>query len=451
MIVDQLIIGAGVSGLSASYHIGHENCVILEKEQKPFGHCASRERFGYDWDEGPHVSFTSSDYVRELIQMSVESEFTEFDARIGNYHYGCWVDHPAQLNLYQLSETIREACLSSFARSSGDVHDSRNYREWSENALGKEFAEQFTHRYTRKYWCVEPEMLSTGWLGPRVYRPSMQELEEGGRGKISVAKNYISTVRYPKRGGFESFLKFMADGARIHTNTVVDQIDLDRKQVVCSDSSVYEYRRLIVTIPLPVFIKKCRNVPLEILRAIEDLRHTSIKLINLVIPHSATRPEHWFYVYDHDKKSTRVTYVDKLKNGEGDADRSAVQVEVYFPGHQIPATDRLTEEVIDEMYELGVIKETTPKKDLLHFSHDVEWGNVTFSHEREAALDRIFSWLATKGMQREGGDLEYGLSNEEALNLDSSISLCGRYAQWKYLWSDDCILRGKQIAGQEHV
>jgi len=27
------------------------------------------------------------------------------------------------------------------------------------------------------------------------------------------------------------------------------------------------------------------------------------------------------------------------------------------------------------------------------------------------------------------------------------LILAGRFAQWKYYWSDDCVLRGKFIAG----
>ena len=29
--VENLILGAGISGISASFHIGHEKCLILEK------------------------------------------------------------------------------------------------------------------------------------------------------------------------------------------------------------------------------------------------------------------------------------------------------------------------------------------------------------------------------------------------------------------------------------
>ncbi|MBL8516651.1 MAG: NAD(P)-binding protein [Betaproteobacteria bacterium] len=39
-----VILGAGVAGLSCSYHIGHERCLILEARPHWGGHAANIER-----------------------------------------------------------------------------------------------------------------------------------------------------------------------------------------------------------------------------------------------------------------------------------------------------------------------------------------------------------------------------------------------------------------------
>jgi dTDP-D-glucose 4,6-dehydratase len=61
-----LILGAGLSGLSCSYHLGHEKCVILETADHAYGHIHSRNENGFTWDEGPRVSFTKHSYVKEI-------------------------------------------------------------------------------------------------------------------------------------------------------------------------------------------------------------------------------------------------------------------------------------------------------------------------------------------------------------------------------------------------
>ena len=54
------ILGAGISGLSASFHIGHERCQIYEAKPHYGGHIFSFTRDGFTWDDGPHVLFTDS-------------------------------------------------------------------------------------------------------------------------------------------------------------------------------------------------------------------------------------------------------------------------------------------------------------------------------------------------------------------------------------------------------
>ena len=66
--VNNLILGGGISGISASYHIGHEHCLILEKESHSLGILKSEDFNGFTWDLGPHVSFTKHDYVKIFFQ-----------------------------------------------------------------------------------------------------------------------------------------------------------------------------------------------------------------------------------------------------------------------------------------------------------------------------------------------------------------------------------------------
>jgi len=117
--MDTLILGAGLAGLSASYHIGHDKCLILEKHLHNCGHLHSETREGFTWDQGPHVSFTKSDYVRDLFAKSVLGEFDEYEVKIANYYQGHWINHPAQSNLYQVPEPLRSRCLESFLQTRG--------------------------------------------------------------------------------------------------------------------------------------------------------------------------------------------------------------------------------------------------------------------------------------------------------------------------------------------
>ena len=58
-----IVLGAGLAGLSASYHLGHD-CEVYEKNDYCGGHIYSHHINGFTWDEGPHVSFTKHEHVR---------------------------------------------------------------------------------------------------------------------------------------------------------------------------------------------------------------------------------------------------------------------------------------------------------------------------------------------------------------------------------------------------
>jgi len=76
----------------------------------------------------------------------------------------------------------------------------------------------------------------------------------------------------------------------------------------------------------------------------------------------------------------------------------------------------------------------------------VDWANVIFDQEREIAQNVIFTWLESLGMTREEDDLEPMSDWETKKTIKvGDIVLAGRFAQWKYFWTDDCVMRAKYI------
>lgn len=450
---DVLILGSGFSGLSSSYHLGHERCVILERSNTLYGHCRSHTCDGVIWDEGPHVSFTKNEYVRELFSNSVESNYADYEVAVGNYFKGVWIDHPAQVNLYQIPEPLRSECLVSFLKSSEDeAKDLTNYGEWLEAAFGKVFAHTFPAAYTRKYWTCDPKELEISWVGQRVYRPSNEDVIRGSKAAIPDKKHYITEVRYPKKGGYEAFGRQLSEGADVRVDHEVTRIDLEKRVVYCSNGEKFSYQRLVSTIPLPVFVSICEQSTSKMKKDAEKLACTAGYLVNVLVPHASNRPENWFYVYDEDKLSTRITFSEKF-DGEGkDKNYSAIQVEVYqsvYKGLKIPAHE-IIDRVVGELYELGLIDTSLFNDGSQLKSHitELEWGNVIFDHYRKNTLETILNGLTTYGLVREVGDLSPSTLEWEYVPeiADATLVFAGRYAQWKYYWSDDCVLRGRQIS-----
>lgn len=443
-----LILGGGLAGLATSYHASHAGCEVIERGAQLGGHATSIRRGGFTWDEGPHVSFTKQPYVRELFEELIGGALEEQVARVGNYDSGDWIDHPAQTSLYQVSEPLRGRCLESFLASRGDTREPADYEQWLDIAFGPVFARAFPHRYTRKYWTTEPRNLTVDWVGGRVHRPNVEQVLTGARGPLPESTHYVKTYRYPTVGGFEAFVRPFAAGARARLGATVEGVDLDGRRVRLSTGELLSYSSLVSTLPLPRFVGLVSGVPSSVLEAAETLTCTELVLVEVEVPRPCPRPEHWIYVYDEDKWSTRITVGERLSASNAPPGFSAVQVEVYFSRYRPRAIglEALAGEVLLELAEMGLA--APPGTDGQRvWTRQVPWANVLYDHETRGALDHVLRFLETKGLLREHDDLAPMTDWSAARDLPASpLMLAGRYGQWKYFWSDDCVLRGRELA-----
>jgi protoporphyrinogen oxidase len=446
-----VILGAGISGLSTSFHIGHEHCRIVEKSSHHGGHAGSDRQMGFIMDKGPHVSFTRSEYVKSLFADNVAEDFNEIEVLIRSYYHGRWIHHPAQYHLWQLGELMAEDLGGDMlnALREDPAKAPENYLEWLQMAFGEKFSAEFPETYTAKYWTVDAVNLTTDWLGVRVVKPSPDDVGKGMKPGTYQNHHYITRVRYPRAGGYQTFFESFAAKARIEYARKATRVSLTHKLVVFADGSELPYERLISTIPLPEFITVCQEAPKEILEAAQRLDCSQVLLVDVFVPGPARVEGHWFYVYDAAKLSARIHYLEKLSSSNVPEGWSGIQVEVYYSKNRPYAGDTKTvvRQVLNELEEMGFLDaRAIAEKQCRTQTRWCPYANVIFTHGRRKNLDIIFNWLSGFGLIRRPDDLEPGSNWEAATPHEGSLMMAGRFAEWKYFWSDDCVLRGKTIA-----
>ncbi|MGH7232563.1 MAG: protoporphyrinogen/coproporphyrinogen oxidase [Nitrospiraceae bacterium] len=422
------ILGAGLSGLGTSFHVGHDKCVIYEAKSHYGGHIYSETRDGFTWDDGPHVSYTDNEYVRSVFEASVKGEFQEYETCVSNYFQGHWIEHPAQSNLYQVPEPLRTECLNSFLEArSQDVTSSKpvNYQEWLYQAFGRVFAETFPAAYTRKYWTTDPINLGVDWIGKRVFYPNVEDVTEGYKAKLGRATYWVTKWRYPSRGGFLSYAKKFAEGARLHYRKTLIKINFSKQQMVFSDGTQIAYDNLVSTVPLPVLIECSEDAPKDVREAASVLRCTNFLLIEVAANHPAKRSEQWIYVYDENKLSTRISIIEHFSPQNAPESMTGLSVEVYGSAYRpLPANhEEVAQRVQRELVEMGLLQDLNAVVSVQ--VRYVPWGNVIYDHNRRSALDRINAFLDRVG-----------------------VICVGRFAEWGYLMTHDCVLRSKRVGEQ---
>jgi protoporphyrinogen oxidase len=447
-----IILGAGLAGISTSFHNGHQSCSIVEKNHYAGGHIHTEYLDGFTWDEGPHISFTKYEYVKDLFAKNVDNEFLEYAVATGNYFQGHWIPHPAQSNLYAVPEPLRGECLSDFlaTRQTGEQATPSDYEQWLRQAFGGKFADTFPAAYTRKYWTTDAADLSVDWVGERVFFPRVEDVTEGAKGPLPEQTHYIKSIRYPTRGGYMAYARKLVEGAEVLYNHELTRISFEDRRLHFSNERSMEYSQLVNTLPLPVLIQRS-DAPWEVQEAASRLSCSSLLLVNVTADHPTSRKENWIYVYDEDKYSTRINCTELLSSNNAPAGKTGIQVEVYFSKYKpIDASyEHIAAKVCEELVEMGVVK----SRGAIESVHTrwVPWANVIFDHGRRQALDTVLSWLEMHGLVREDDDLEPMTNWDDKLRsveprLDQNLFLAGRYAQWKYYWTDDCVLQGQYIA-----
>lgn len=424
------VLGAGISGLAVSYYVGHDNCVVYEADSHYGGHVYSEEQAGCVWDDGPHVSYTKNEYIRHFFAELVGGKFEEVQAEVVNYYRGHWIDHPAQSNLYQIPEPLRTDCLNSFLASR--VHDGNgqpapaNYEEWIHQAFGRVFADTFPAVYTRKYWTREPSELGTDWIGKRVYYPKVEDVTAGAEGPLGRSTYWVNLWRYPSQGGFYTYTHKIADGARIQYGKKLVVANFEKRVLGFADGTQATYDTLVSTLPLPVLIGCAEDAPAEVRDAASQLMATRLLLVRVAANHASVRKEPWLYVYDDDKISTRVSIQENFSPRNAPAGKTAMSVEVCgsdakpLPSNRNAVVDQVTRELVD----MGLLESLAAIDDVS--VRYCPWGQVIYDHNRRPALERINKFLESRGVIR-----------------------AGRYSQWGYMMTHDCVLRGKKIA--EHL
>jgi protoporphyrinogen oxidase len=423
-----VVLGSGMAGLGATYRLHNEGItpVVCDKNGYHGGHTASfRYESGFLFDVGPHISFTKDPRIQELFADSVDQQYETIQISLNNYWCGYWPKHPVQLHLHGLPEEVVVKVISDFVEErQAPERPINNYADWLLSSFGRTFSESFPMRYTRKYHTTSAENMSTDWLGPRIYRPSLEEVLRGALSATAPQTHYITHFRYPSNGGFMSYLtKFLPLG-NLKLGHEVTSIDPCLRQLTFSNGHVTGYDALISSVPLPDLIRMVRGAPRDVLEASQLLACSTCILVNIGVNRADLSQAHMTYFYDEDICFTRLGFPHMLSATNAPPDTGSIQAEVYFSDKYRPFTgspEDWIEPVIRDLRRCGLLREED--RILSRKAMFLRYANVIFDLDRAAALQTVHGYLD-----------------------DIGIAYCGRYGDWGYMWTDESFKSGENAA-----
>jgi len=416
-IIKNVVLGAGIAGLAFASEIHEEGTVIFEKEQNYGGLCRSFTVDGFSFDTAVHLSFTNIPMARVFFDRTHCLVHKPVPYCFFN---SLWLKHPVMFNLAKLPTAVKVDLISSFSeeRYQGEID---SYEDWLMASYGRAATERLYNVYTKKYWTVESRELSTNWIGPRINVPDFRKILVGAFETETGDDYYVSEMRYPEKGKFQTFLEPLAEKAKIRYGKEAVRVDADGKRVYFSDGTCVGYENLISSIPLPELAKLMDDASAETKRLAEELKASKISIVSAGFSNPDVARWLWFYIYDKDILAARVNSPSRKSPANAPLGCSSLQFEVYHQGGDEPDREEILENVRKALFDLKLCM----PQDIIFLDYRlVSYGNVIFFKGMEEIRDKVKSFIAGKG-----------------------ITLIGRFGEWDYLWSDQSYMSGVKSAG----
>ncbi len=420
-----LILGAGVTGLSAAYHL-KDDYIILEKESRVGGLCRTEVYDGFVFDHAIHVLFTNDEYASHFIrEVLLKGEYHAQPRESWIYSKEVLTEFPFQAHLYGLPSDVVNECVAGLveAKQNNDNEKPRNFEEWIYRTFGKGIAEHFMIPYNRKAWGYDVREMDYKWIDGRVPIPSIEEIIEGAQGHTKKEYGGNKEFWYPTRGGIESVAKgFLPYVKNIRLDALVTRIDASAKVVEVNGREQMNYEQMISTLPLPALVRLIEDVPGDVAQAARELKYNIVHTVNIGIgrvPLSDT-PYHWIYFPEEQFVFYRVSFPMNVHPSNVPEGTSSIVAEVCESQWKSVHKKTLVQDTLAGLRKAGILRDDDPI--LFSSVQTLDPAYVIFDLEHRKNVDLIQQYL-------------------ESLDIFS----CGRFGAWEYLNIDQAILQGKKV------
>jgi protoporphyrinogen oxidase len=177
--------------------------------------------------------------------------------------------------------------------------------------------------------------------------------------------------------------------------------------------------------PLPELVPRIDGVPEAVLAAARRLAFSSVALVNLGIARPGIGGDtHIRYVYDADIPFSRMSFPHRLSPRVVPDGMSSIQVEWYFSDKYRPlaaSPSSLIDPTVTHLRSMGVLDANDTI--VVSEARVARYANVIYDHDRAGAVALINEYLDEVG-----------------------IHVCGRYAEWNHLWTDESFMSAERAA-----
>jgi protoporphyrinogen oxidase len=419
-----VVIGGGLAGVSAAYHLLEYDPVLFERESSIGGLCRSFTQDGFTFDCTGHLIHLKNDYVKELVARLLPDAFNSHERLAAIYSQSTTTPYPFQANTYGLPAEVVKECVVGFVETLQATPNGgpKNFHEWVLKTFGAGIAKHFMLPYNEKFWKQDLRTITADWVSWSIPKPSLDEVVNGALGLTNKGMGYNPRFIYPKTGGIECLPRALARPVkRVHLNETLESIDPKRKVVRLTSGREEQYDSLITTLPLPETFRLLKDTPDNLRHAASLLRAIGVFNINIGIDRPNVSDQHWIYYPEGQFVFSRVGFPMNFSKAVAPAGTSSMYIEITYPQGQKPDPEEAYTRSLADLQRCGILR--AGDRILTRLDLDIKTAYIVFDDHRQAHLQNLIGYLESR-----------------------DIYTAGRYGQWDYYSMEDSIRSGKTIA-----
>ncbi len=428
-MADVIILGAGLTGLSAAYHLDAQGIeyTIFEKADRAGGLLKSAKEGGYTFDHTGHFLHVSDDGFKTFLDETIGlTSFDIIQRRSAIFSHNTLTEYPFQMNLHGLPTAVIAECIEGFVKRHTRTKDPQTFYAWVLKHFGTGFGKHFFFSYNKKILAYNLKKVHPAWTGRFVPSTTLHDIIEGCFEKKERAGiGYNSSFYYPQQGGIESIIRGIT---RTITQPIkplhdVCAIDPATRTVHFTNGHQETYKTLVSTLPLNrllTIIKAPTNTSFS--QAAKHLVHNSVVNINMGFNTAIPLDKHWIYFPEEQYPFYRLGFWHNVSKSLVPVNHTAVYGEFSYvanrtkPDHVKKLVDQAISKTL-AFLQLNQQHKTVEK--MLQLEH----AYVIYDSWREQHLHSLLSSLA-------------------GFNIHS----IGRYGAWKYSSMQEAYQDGKAVA-----
>ncbi len=424
-----IILGAGLAGLSAAYHLQKEGvaCQIFEKEAEVGGLCRSKKLDGFTFDYDGHLLHFRHQYTFDLVKSLLKGNFIKHNRSAWVYSHERFIPYPFQTNLVNLPVDVAQECLAGFlaANKNGRVKANESFLHWIDRTSGKGIARHFMVPYNTKFWTISPRRMVCDWLDGFVPQPTVAQVMDGATKEGGQPLGYNACFWYPEKGGIEQLsLAMKSRIEHIHTGFEVKTIDLKARQIEFANGVKKKYHHLISTIPLPQLPGIVKGLPKDVREAFSKLRWNSVYNLNLGLSQKKRCESHWIYFPQKELVFFRVGFFHNFSSGLVPEGKTSIYAEVAYCKQKPVDKKKVAGRIEKDLKKVGLLSDEDEV--LVRDSNDIQCAYPIYDRNYKASRSRILGFLSKH-----------------------HILTCGRYGSWRYMSMEDVLLEGREFSGKQ--